>query len=112
MPYFGDSLSCSYPRSSDDVCLALNLSVTSQKRSVINLEGKCFAVERIWAPRNNTIRNGMNWRTQWKIEIAARVQPGTACPRGCERERAFFPARGWNSGKGKEYLRRSEERRV
>src|SRR6266480_895949 len=105
MPDAGNSLSCFDFRASSDLSLALDLSITSKKRSMINLQGESLAVKWIRSARDNTISDGVDWSAFREVKIAARMQAGAARPRGCKRSRSFFPALGWNSRKRKQPLR-------
>jgi len=60
MPDASDLLSCMDFSASSDLCVALDLSVTSEKRSVINLQCKSFAVKCIGSPRDCPIGNGVD----------------------------------------------------
>src|SRR6266849_5045164 len=78
MPNLGNFLSGPDSGSRSNLRLALDLSVTSKKRSVINLERKSFAIKRIRAARDHAIGNGVDWSAHRKVQITASMQPGTA----------------------------------
>src|SRR5262249_3864165 len=107
MPNLGNFLSGPDSGSLCNVRFALDLSVTSEKRSVINLECKSFAVKCIRAARDHAIGNGMDWCAHRKIQITASMQPCTARARGSERQRRFFPTVVRNDRKREEELLRS-----
>src|SRR5260370_36042008 len=105
MPNHSDFLSRADISSSGNVCFTLDLSVASEKRSVVNLESIGFAVKRIRPSDDNTVGNGADWRAARKVEITTSVQPGAARPQRSKSERRLFPALPWNLGKRDKVLR-------
>src|SRR5436190_3392753 len=101
----GDFLSRLDSSASDDLRLALDLSVTSNKSSMINFQGKSFTVKRIRPARDHAVGNGVDWSAPGKVEITAGMQTSTTRPGGCKCPRSFFPALRWDSGKREKPLR-------
>ena len=73
MPHSGDLLPGSNGVSSSYICLALDLSVTGEDRSMINLQGKSFTVKWIWSSSNNTVSDGVDRSASGKVKITAGV---------------------------------------